>query len=134
MVSISPMTAPEASSRLISPASPEWLVTVMIWVPGSADVHSGTQLARVTVTPLAASAAGAGSVAMVAPAATAGTAISTPATSHGRPPATRSHRPGPRVVPGCPAPAGVAAGAAVLPAGTASAAAVSAGAVPDGGG
>ena len=92
MVSISPMTAPEASSRLTSPASPELLVTVIVWVPGSADVHSGAQLVRVTVTLLAAPAADAGSAAMVAPAATAGTAISTPATSHGRPPATRSQR------------------------------------------
>src|SRR3984957_6405286 len=92
MVSSSPMTAPEASSRLTSPASPELLVTVIVWVPGFADVHSGAQPARVTVTPLALLDAAAGSVAIVAPAAIAGTAISTPATSHGRLPATRSQR------------------------------------------
>ena len=92
MVSISPTTAPAALSRLTSPARPELLVTVIVWVPVVAVDHSGAQSVRLTVTVLAAPVAAAGSAAIVTPAASAGTAIRTPATSHGRPAATRSQR------------------------------------------
>ena len=61
-----------------------------VWVPLEAVDHSGAQSVRLTVTVLAAPVAAAGSAAIVTPAASAGTVISTPATSHGRPPAIRA--------------------------------------------
>ncbi|SRR5579875_1217858 len=93
MVSISPATPPEALSRSISPARPDWLSTVIVWVPGRAEVHSGAHSARVTVTIAVAAGLAAGSTAIVVPAASDGTTTSTPATAHGRRPASRSQRP-----------------------------------------
>ena len=92
IVSISPTTAPAALSRLISPARPELLLTVNVCVPVVPDVHSGAQSVFVTVMAIPAVVAAAGSAAIVAPAARAGTATRTPATAHGRRPASRSHR------------------------------------------
>src|ERR1700749_716449 len=60
MVSSSPTTAPAELSRLTSPARPELLVTVIVWVPVTAVDHSGAQLGRLTVTALAARVAGGG--------------------------------------------------------------------------
>src|SRR5215472_3436859 len=57
-VSISPAIAPEASTRVISPARPDWLVTVNVRVPGPAAAQSRAHPARVTVTPAAAWLAG----------------------------------------------------------------------------
>ena len=94
IVSISPTTAPAALSRLISPASPELLATVNVCVPVVPEVHSGAQSVFVTVMAIPAVVAAAGSAAIVAPAARAGTATRTPATAHGRRPARRSHWPG----------------------------------------
>src|SRR6202034_1094804 len=91
MVSISPTTAPAELSRLTSPARPELLVTVIVWVPVTAVDHSGAQLLRLTVTALAAPVAAAGGGApLAAPPASAAAATRPPATSHGRRPATRS--------------------------------------------
>ena len=84
IVSISPTTAPAALSRLISPASPELLATVNVCVPVVPEVHSGAQPVFVTVMAIPAVVAAAGSAAIVAPAARAGTATRTPATAHGR--------------------------------------------------
>ena len=99
IVSISPTTAPAALSRLISPARPELLATVNVCVPVVPEVHSGAQSVFVTVMAIPAVVAAAGSAAIVAPAARAGTATRTPATAHGRRPASRSHGPGPRESP-----------------------------------
>ena len=49
MVSISPTISPAALSRLISPASPDLLATVNVWVPAVAEVQSGAQPVLVTV-------------------------------------------------------------------------------------
>src|SRR5580693_5007912 len=94
-VSISPTTAPPASSRLISPAMPELLTTVNVWLPDWAEVNSGAQSVLLTVTASAALPAAPGIAAIVSPAARAGTTMRTPATTHGRPPASRSQRPKP---------------------------------------
>src|ERR1700743_351899 len=90
MVSSSPTTAPAELSRLTSPARPELLVTVIVWVPVTAVDHSGAQLVGCRSTALAPLVAAAGGAAIVAPAASAGAATRTPATSQGRRPATRS--------------------------------------------
>src|SRR3981081_2242906 len=84
------MMAPAELSSLISPARPELFVTVIVWVPLETVDHSGAQSVRLTGTGLAAPVAAAGSAAIVTPAASAGTVISAPATSQGRPPAIRS--------------------------------------------
>src|SRR5215469_7348594 len=91
IVSISPTIAPPALSSLTSPASPELLVTVNVCVPVVPAVHSGAQSVFVTVTVVPARVALAGSAAIAAPAARAGTATRTPATAHGRRPARCSH-------------------------------------------
>src|SRR5487761_238977 len=115
------MMAPAELFSLISPAKPELLVTVIVWVPLAAVDHSGAQPVRLTVTVLAAPVAAPGSAAIVMPAASAGTVISAPATSHGRPPATRSHWPSWReaadstaLATRCAVAAAAAAGVAVL--------------------
>src|SRR5579859_6385694 len=97
MVSISPTTAPEALSRLISPARPDWFCTVKVCVPVPADAQSGAHDVRVTVTVALAVDPAAGSAAMATPAATAGTVTSTVATVHGLRPASRSHRRAPEL-------------------------------------
>src|SRR5580692_2128870 len=94
-VSISPTTAPAALSRLISPAMPELLATVNVWLPDWAEVNSGAHSVLLTVTASAALPAAGGIAAIVTPAARAGTTMRTPATTHGRPPASRSQRPTP---------------------------------------
>src|ERR1700729_2520758 len=92
-VSISATTPPAASSRLISPARPDSLLTAKVWVPGCADRKSRAQPSRATVTATTASVApAAGSAATSTPAATAGTTTSTPAMVQVRCPASRSHR------------------------------------------
>src|ERR1700733_3248144 len=92
-VSISATTPPAASSRLISPARPDSLLTAKVWVPGCADRKSRAQPSRAAVTATTASAApAAGSAATSTPAATAGTATSTPAMVQVRCPASRSHQ------------------------------------------
>src|ERR1700685_3884920 len=93
IVSISPTMPPEALSRLISPALFVWLSTSKVCVPVAAELQPGAQSDPVTLTVVVAAACAAGSAAIVAPAATAGTMMSTPATVHGRRPAVRCQRP-----------------------------------------
>src|SRR5487761_836055 len=109
------MMAPAELFSLISPAKPEVLVTVIVWVPLAAVDHSGAQPVRLTVTVLAAPVAAPGSAAI------AGPVTGAPATSHGRPPATRSHWPSWReaadstaLATRCAVAAAAAAGVAVL--------------------
>ena len=59
-------------------------------------MNSGAHAVLLTVTALAVPLAAAGIAAIVTPAARAGTAMSTPATDHGRLPASLSQRPSPR--------------------------------------
>ena len=66
-VSISPTTAPAALSRLISPAMPELLATVNVWLPDWAEVNSGAHSVLLTVTASAALLAAAGIAAIVTP-------------------------------------------------------------------
>jgi hypothetical protein len=93
-VSISPTIPPLASSRLISPEAEEEFCTVKVCVPACAEVKSCPQAVLVTVTVEEALLA-VGSAAIVVPAASAGTATSTPATTQVRCPASRSQWPGP---------------------------------------
>jgi hypothetical protein len=71
---------------------PESLATVNVWLPDWAAVNSGAHSVLDTVTASAALPAAAGMATIVRPAASAGTAMRTPATTHGRPPASRSQR------------------------------------------
>src|SRR6266568_4058997 len=91
-VSISATIPPAALSRVISPTRPDWLVTVNVWVPARADVHSRAHPLLVTVTAVMALALAAGRAAITLPAATTGTATSAPATVQVRCPASRSQR------------------------------------------
>ena len=89
-VSISPTIPPLALSRLISPEAEEEFRTVRVCVPGRAAVKSRPQVVLVTVTLEDDALVAAGSATIVAPAASAGTATSAPATTQVRCPARRS--------------------------------------------